>query len=295
MNVIELINLGLNLGNISMRKFLLLYFFVIVAIIPAQDLRPAKIIAEMLDSISHMKTVRFKVKALERTESGYISATSESKIQIKPRQLYFINKEKKLEILYVTGMYDNKAIVKPHVFPYFTLMLNPSGNLMRKNQHYTIHELGFDFIGRTIALAISKEKENMLKSLSYIGKLEKNGYECHMVVYESSAFNFFPYTVGNKETVTTIAAKFNVNDYLLRVKNNLFNDFGYIKPGTKMQIPNYYCKRAVLYIDVKTMIPVSVSIYDDISIFECYDFYNIIINKPIDQAEFSKGYKDYHF
>lgn len=278
-----------------MRHILLIYLFIYSTLTFAQDLRPAKVIAEMLDSINHIKTVRFKVKALERTESGYISSVSESKIQIKPRQLFFVNKEKKLEILYVTGKYDNKAVVKPHVFPYITLMLNPTGNLMRKNQHYTIHELGFDFIGKTIAIAISKEKENMLKSLSYIGKHEKNGYQCHMVIYESSAFNFFTYTAGKHETVTTIAAKFNVNDYLLRIKNDLFNDFGYVKEGTKMQIPNYYCKRAVLYIDELTMLPVSVSIYDDKGLFECYDFSNIILNKGIDQIEFTKEFKEYHF
>lgn len=278
-----------------MRKLFILIFFICSVVTQAQQLKPGKIITEMLDSISHLHTVRFKVKAIERTESGYIAVNSESKVVVKPRQLYLVNKEKKLEILFVTGKNDNKAIVKPHVFPYLTLMLNPNGNLMRKNQHYTIHELGFDFIGKTIALAVSKEKEDMLKSLSYVGKHEKNGYNCYMVVYESSAFNFFSYKVGHKETVTHIAAKFNVNDYLLRCKNNLFNDFGYIKEGTVISVPYYYCKRAILYIDEKTMIPVSISVYDDVGLFECYDFYNIIINKPIDQKEFTKGYKDYHF
>jgi hypothetical protein len=261
----------------------------------AQDLKPAKIITEMLDSIKHIKTVRFKVKALEKVENGYTLVNSEAKIQIKPRQLYLVNKEKKLEILYLSGKNDGKAIVKPHVFPYITLLLNPTGNLMRKNQHYTIHELGFDFLGYTIALALSKEKENMLKSLSYLGKHEKNGYNCYMVVYESSAFNYFTYETGPKETVATIASKFNVNDYLLRVKNNLFNHFDYIDQGTKLQIPNYYCKRAIFYVDEKTMIPVNVSVYDDKGLFECYDFFNIIINKPIDPIEFTRSYKDYHF
>lgn len=288
-------NLGLNLYNISVRRILFIYFFIYSFTVLPQSVSAGKILTEMLDSIRHLNTVRFKVKALERVENGYSSAVSESKIQIKPRQLYFVNKEKKLEILYVSGKYENKAVVKPHVFPYVTMQLNPSGNIMRKNQHYTIHELGFDFIGRTIALALSKEKENMLKCLSYLGKHEKNGYNCHMVVYESSAFSFFTYTVGHKETVTTIAAKFNVNDYLLRVKNDLFNDFGFIKEGTKLQIPNYYCKRAILYIDEKTMLPMSVSIYDDMGLFECYDFYNVISNKPIDPSEFTKEFKDYHF
>lgn len=278
-----------------MKRILIFLFFIYSSSFLSQSLVPAKLIAEMLDSINHIKTVRFKVKAIERVEHGFSATVSESKLIPKPRQLYFVNKEKKLEILFVTGKYENKAIVKPHVFPYITLMLSPTGNLMRKNQHYTINELGFEFIGRTIALAISKEKDDMFKSLSYYGKHEKNGYNCHMVVYESSAFNFFSYTVGKKETVTMIAGKFNVNDYLLRVKNDLFNDFGYVKEGTKLQIPHYYCKRAILYIDEVTMLPMSVSVYDDAGLFECYDFFNVILNKPIDPKEFTRDYKEYHF
>lgn len=278
-----------------MRRFFIIYLVIYSFLLEGQDLRSAKIISEMLDSIKHVKTVRFKVKALERVEKGYTLVNSEAKIHIKPRQLYLVNKEKKLEILFLSGKNENKAIVKPHVFPYITLMLNPTGNLMRKNQHYTIHELGFDFLGYTIASALGKEKENMLKSLSYLGKHEKNGYNCHMVVYESSAFSYFTYEVGSKESVASLASKFNVNDYLLRVKNNLYNDFGYLNKGSKIQIPNYYCKRAVLYIDEKSMLPVSVSVYDDAGLFECYDFYNIILNKPIDASEFTREYREYHF
>jgi hypothetical protein len=39
-----------------------------------------------------------------------------------------------------------------------TISLDPTGNLMRKNQHYTINELGYSFIGHSIALTINKDK-----------------------------------------------------------------------------------------------------------------------------------------
>lgn len=248
----------------------------------------------MIDSISNVKTVRTNIKALERINNSYLSASSEIKVNVNPRKLYFVNREKKLEILYVTGAYGNKAVVKPHVFPYLTVNLDPRGNIMRKNQHYTVNELGFDFIGRTIALVLSKEKD-FAKSLTYLGKVEHNGYNCHMVVYETKIFPYYEYTVQRKETATSIAYKLNVNDYMLRSKNNLFNDFGYLKEGSKLQVPAMYCKKAVLYLDEKSMLPVSVSIYDDIGLFESYDYTNIKVNKPIDEKEFTKNYKDYGF
>jgi hypothetical protein len=278
-----------------LRKYFLIVFFVSFFLANAQQNRALSCISQMLDSIKNIKTLRTNIKALERINKSFLSASSEIKVYTNPRKLYFINREKKLEVLYVTGEFNNKAVVKPHVFPYLTLTLDPRSNIMRKNQHYTIHELGFDFIGRTIGLVLSKEKENMAKSLTYLGKHERNGYSCHMVVYETKTFPYYEYTVGKKETVTSIAYKLNVNDYMLRVKNDLFNDFSYLKEGSKIQIPHMYCKKAILYLDELTMLPVSVSIYDDIGLFESYDFTNIKVNKPIEPEEFTKDYKDYGF
>ncbi len=263
--------------------------------VPLGQNKAIKLIVEMIDSIKNVKTLRTTIKALERINNVYSSASSEIKVNVSPRKLYFIGRQGKLEILYVAGEHGNKAVVKPHVFPYLTLNLDPRGNLMRKNQHYTVNELGFDFIGRTIALILSKEKENLAKSMTYIGKHEHNGYMCHMIMYETKTFQHYEYTVQHKETATSIALKLSVNDYLLRTKNNLFNDFGYLKEGSKIQVPYMYCKKAIFYLDEKTVLPVSVSIYDDVGLFENYEYSNTIINKSFDAKEFSKEFKGYGF
>jgi hypothetical protein len=258
------------------------------------DMSPVKLLGQMYDSIKSIKTLRVKIYALERIERKYIAANSEIKLQTSPRRLYFLNPNKKLEILYNEGQLNNRAMVKPHVFPYFTLTLDPTGNVMRKNQHYTINELGFDFIGKSVALTINKDKEG-LKNFIYRGKVSRNGYRCHMIEYENKGYGYSDYTVGEKETASTIAYKLCVNDYLLRYRNDLLNDFGYLKKGSVIKAPTLYCKKAVLFLDEKTLLPVSISLYDDVGIFENYEFTGIEVNKPIKEEEFTKDYKDYHF
>jgi len=253
------------------------------------------LISGMLDSIKSIKTLRLTISAIEKVGNDYLKAVSDNKIEIMPRKLYFINREKKLEILYKEGENNNKALVKPHVFPYFTMSLNPTGNLMRKNQHYTIHQLGFDFIGKSIAFALSKEKENFAKCVTYYGKHEKNGYKCHLFVYETKNFPYIQYIVKENETVTGIALKLNLNDYMIREKNKLENEFGYLKAGTKLNLPAYYCKKAVMFLDEKTLLPVNVSLFDDTGLLESYDFTKIIVNKPFDALDFDKNNKEYHF
>lgn len=252
-------------------------------------------VSAMLDSIKKIQTIRFTIQAVEKVGDKYLNETSENKLQVSPRKLYFINRKKKLEILYAEGENGGKAVVKPHVFPYVTMQLQPTGNLMRKNQHYTINELGFEFLGTSIAKVLSKEKDNFLKCLTYYGKHEKNGYKCHAFVYEAKHFPYIDYVVKEKETVTSIALKQLAHEYIIRLKNKLENEFDYLKPGTKLKLPQYYCKKAVIFLDEKTMLPVSVSIFDENGLIEGYDYTGIILNKPFDPNEFKKNYKDYHF
>jgi hypothetical protein len=254
-----------------------------------------KLITDMLDSSKKVTFARYNMKSLERNESGISSSSTSVKLQMHPRKSYLINTEKKLEILYNEGELNNKCLLKPHVFPYFTLTLDPHGNLMRKNQHFTVLEVGFDFMAKTIAVALSKEKEQLANHLTYVGKVEKNKMLCHLLVYENVSFSYTDYTVLHKETVSSIAAKFTVNDYMLRCKNKLYDSYGYLKEGSTIKIPTYYCKKAIFYIDEKTMLPVSVNIYDELGLFESYDTYNIELNKPIPTAEFKRNFKGYGF
>jgi len=260
----------------------------------AQQSNALKYLSQMFDSIKNIRTVRYHIKAMERVEGKFMMAASEVKILTSPRNLYFYNRQKKLEILYVNGNNNNKAYVKPHVFPYLTISLSPTSNLMRKNQHYTINDLGFDFIARIMGLTLSKEKD-ISKSLTYLGKHDVNGKICYLLVYENANFGYYEYTVQSKETVSAISGKLLVNDFMVRTKNNLYNEYGYLKAGSKLMIPDLYCKKAVIYLDEKTMLPVNINLFDDVGLFESYEFSKIVVNPKFEANEFTKGFKDYHF
>ncbi len=260
-----------------------------------EHLKDFKIITDMMDSVKKITYLRCSMRSLERIETGFSTANTKVKLQIYPRKSYLQNQDKKLEVLYNSEHSLNKCIVKPHVFPYFTLTLDPRGNLMRKNQHFTIFELGFDFTVKTIAIALSKEKDQIAKHLSLVGKVEKNKMNCYLFVYENNSFSYTDYVVQPKETVSSIATKFVVNDYMVRTKNNLYDDYGYLKVGSKVKIPSFYCKKALFYIDEKTMLPVSVTIYDEVGLFETYEYMDLELNKPIPATEFMRSFKGYGF
>lgn len=258
------------------------------------EITPAKVLHQMYDSIKNVKTLRTKVAALERIDKKFSSANSEYLVQTSPRKVYFINRSKKLEILYNTELYGRKALVKPNIFPYMTISLDPTGNIMRKNQHYSIHELGYSFIGNSIALTLSKDKDG-LNNFTYHGKSHKNGYTCYLLEYENKNYAYTDYKVGEKETASSVAAKLCVNDYLLRDKNDLLNDFGYLRKGSVLKVPTLYCKKAILFIDEKLLLPVAISLYDDSGLFESYEYSSVEINKPFKDSDFKRDNKNYGF
>jgi len=92
---------------------------------------------------------------------------------------------------------------------------------MRKNQHYTIHELGYDFFSKTITIALLKDKDHISKNLKFLSKKVINGKTCIGLIFDDPKFSYSKYTVQKNENVSTIAAKFNVSEYLLRLKNDL--------------------------------------------------------------------------
>lgn len=256
--------------------------------------RPARILAQMYDTIKNIRTTQLIVTSIERIDNKYNKAVAEIKVLTHPRKVYFHNRDKKIEILYNSEVAHNKALVKVHTFPYMSLNLDPSGNMMRKNQHYTLHELGFSFIGKSVALTIAKDKDG-LNNFKYHGKHQKNGYNCYMLEYENKSYTYVNYTVTEKETASSLASKLCVNDYLLRNRNDLLNDFGILKKGRVLSVPTLYCRRAVLYIDEKLMLPVSINLYDETGLFECYEYENVRINKGFQPNEFNRDFKEYGF
>ena len=261
---------------------------------PVGDPNVLKTLHQMFDSVKKIRTVSYRVDAIEREQNEFHRVHSEIKLQCQPRKLYLINPDRKLEILYDETLDHDKALVKSPTLSFLSLMLDPTGTLMRKNQHYSIHELGFDFVVKALALIIGKDPAGTANFIWH-GKVVKNKRLCALIEYKNTQFSYVTYTVGNKETVSSIAAKLLVNEHIVRYKNNLLNDFAYLKPGRELLMPNLYLKRAMLYVDDKTYLPVSITAYDDKDMFECYDFSGVEVNKAFSPSDFDRNNKNYHF
>lgn len=271
----------------------LLIFF--AGVRPKNNPSCREIIGHFLDSIKHVKTQRCDVKAMENINGHLHFAESTLKINFSPKMIYFKSILKGNELLWIHGKNKGNAIVHSRTLPLVNLDLDPYGSMMRKDNHHTIFDLGFPYIGSIVANTIVKWPKDFDKHFAYAGTINWNHIECYQIIISFPEYKYVEYTVTKGETVNSIANKLSTSDYKIRYKNGLSSYYGSIKEGKKLLIPTPYANKVIMYIDKKTYMPINVKIYDDEGLFESYEFYNVKINTPFAADEFSEKFKGYGF
>lgn len=277
--------------------FILLSPFFILHSQGQEKTSPRAIIDEMLSSIDRIKTLKYKIKQFERIKGEMIIADQDIKLSVSPFKVYaYVHlPDEGVEILWVDGKNDGDAIINPNGFPYFNLNLDPYGKILRKNQHHTIFELGFDYLAQIIRAALARTDDDFYKYCEYKGTIKWNNIDCHKIVIEYDEFKYNPYVVSEGETVLSIARKLGLSEYMLVEINPAVNNYDDVKAGQQIKVPNAYAKKTVLYIDKRNNLPIVQKMYDEKGLYEIFEFHDLQVNPPIPEEEFTKDYKEYDF
>ena len=259
---------------------------------PAEPLTVQQVKVRLKAAIESLKTLRCVIVGEERIGTKLVAGKTAVKLANDPLRVY-LKTQKAIEVLYVAGQNNGDAWVNPAAFPYFTLSLNPNGSLMRKGQHYTALQVGYDTIGKLLATDNTVDAA-FLRSFRYAGDSVLQGQLCYVLRADYPQFRYASYRVGRGETVAAIADRFSCGEYRILERNNLAVNAD-LSEGQILQVPNAYGSRVILAINAKTFLPASVAVYDERGLFEKYTFLNVIANQPIPAAEFTKTFPSYHF
>lgn len=253
-----------------------------------------ELIFKMIKSIDAAERFKYSLKITERGKKGYNHYESSVKLNRSPRKIYVYIKG--IELIWVNGWNGNKAYVKPNSFPYINLSLDPLGSLMRQDQHHTINEMGFDYFSSIVEYMALKVSDRFDQYFKLEGEERYNNRPCYKITINNKDYGYENYTVGDRESITTIARKLHISEYkILEVNPKLTDYFDILKKGQVLKVPNAYAKDVVLYIDQLYNLPIGVKISDDKGLFEQYDYFFLQVNPKIDDSEFTTGYKDYKF
>lgn len=261
----------------------------------AQD--PYSITMEMFEQAKQVSTVIYEMKKLERVNGEMIEQRSLIKLSRDPFKVYVrqLYPKEGVEVLYKKGANNNMVLVNPNGFPWFNINLDPLGKTIRRNQHHTIMESGFDHVVNILQFLFNKYNDEIKNMISLVEKTDLQGRECWVIKLENPNFTFIPYRVNEGENLDTIAKNFMISQHMIMEKNEDVDDFNDVQAGQEILIPNDYSPEMVLYIDTERNIPVLMKIYDQNGLYESYEYMNVNLNPAIHPEEFSAKYAEYGF
>ena len=275
-------------------RLLFLYLFLIFTFQHLQAQSTIAYFDSMVESISSVNTLEYELHAKELMDDKIFYTHSRVKLQKEPFCFYnyIIKPDIGVEILFT---HKNKyAFINPNGFPFINLKLDPSGKLIRRNQHHTLFDAGFDNFKNIVLSVLELLKVSTDRYIIDLGIKRINNTECQVLKVVNPDFSFSEYIVQKGEDVESIAKKRNLSSYLILVKNNLsfYND---VTAGDKILIPNSYGEQFEIWIDLQSSLPIVQKVFVNKKLFEYYEFEKIVVNPEFSYDEFDKNYVEYNF
>jgi outer membrane lipoprotein-sorting protein len=255
-----------------------------------------EILERFVAAAGKIQTLSYTQIKTERIAGKNVSEKMFVNMQRAPFRLYqkFEYPRNGLQVLYITGANNGKALVRPNGFPYTSLSLDPMGGMMRENQHHTIFQVGYDHLVEILSHLKTRYGTNASKYIKYDGLFVWNNIKCWKVTLGNPAFAWSNYTVQAGENLLTIAKKFRLSEDMIKEKNKL-RGYESVRAGQVIQIPSDYSKTGTFYIDINTSLPILFEVSDELGVYEHYEFYNVKVNPALPANTFDPKNPSYNF
>lgn len=244
-----------------------------------------------------IKNISMTMLMKEKVNGDYTRKKAEFKIIYNPYHVYLKQSYPNagLEILYVEGKNEDKAIINRNAFAFSVVRINPTSNTIRKGHHHSIFKAGFSYVLDVFEHLYQKPDPSNLSIWKYNSLVKYADIVCHKITFTSPRFEYISYTVKSGETLEYLSRRLFISDYMVYEKNPAVKSFGLLKPGSTIKIPTDYGKTIILYIDKNLQIPVGVKIFDEEGLFEEYTYLDVKINPEFQAEEFDINNPAYGF
>lgn len=254
-----------------------------------------QLLHEMAESTDKIKSFTATITKSERINGEMETQISTVKLNRDPFNLYLRQEFPKAGVEILCRSDRKKVLVNPNSFPWINLNLDPYGSLMRRNQHHTVYDSGFDLMTSILLKELSAMGSNSAEHVEYFGTKMNEGREVHHIEFINDSYKIIDFTVKKDQDVGDIAAQLNINEYYILELNDAIDFYDDVRPGQVIKVPSHYASRMTLFVDVEFMLPLVIWAYDDKGLFEKYAYSNFVLNPTFQPEEFEANYKDYGF
>lgn len=280
------------------RLYFILIFGIIQCTVFAQDKNlKVALIDKMIKAIDDHNEMEFKMYRSERSKNGFTDGKFYAKLINKPYKLYIKNFKPKpgSEILYIKGQNDDKALINPNSFPYFSISLDPDNNLLLAGGHHSLREAGFTLFSNMFKLYKVNYGEELYNRITYHGMFKWNDRVCYKISIDYPDYSTKKYTPKKGETLYSISRDQLLNIGKLREYNVKYDDDDILDESDEIIIQNVYAKKAVIFIDNENYFPIYQLIYDEEGLYEKYQYVDLNLDISFKNEEFTRDYSEYNF
>lgn len=254
-----------------------------------------QLIRTMIDQTKEIEGFTAEITKEERIDGELGKQITAVKLVREPFQLYLNQRFPKEGVEILCTDKNGKALINPNAFPWFNLSLDPYGSLMRRDQHHTIYDSGFDLLAKILDRELQRIGSDTASHLFYKGIENINNRPSHAIEMLNPNYKITPYKVKEGEDILIIAESLNVSEYAILELNEDIDFYDDVSTGQEINVPLSYAKKMLLYLDVEYMLPLVFSVYDNNGLYEQYMYSKFVLNPKFKQDEFSSNNEDYDF
>lgn len=268
--------------------------FLLPAIVIAQN--PREITESSIAAMGRYKTLSGKLVRAERVKGKMVEGSLDFKLQENPRKIYIFNHkpDEGAEVIYIEGTNNNEALVNPNKTLMPNLNLDPEGDLLMKDQHHSMLNLGLRFTKDVIKTSLEQYGDDFEKYVTYKGEMSWHGRKVHVIEIEFADWKWESYTMEKTETLLQFERRTKLNANLIAEKNGMSVN-SKVKAGKVLQVPNAYAKTSTLFVDKSNKMTIYQELKDEKGVFERYDYLNLKVNPSLPENTWSADNPDYGF
>jgi len=218
----------------------------------------------------------------------------------QPQRIYLheIDGDRKgQEVLYAPGWNKNRIKVHPGTFPYFTVNLDPYGNMAMAHSHHPVPEVSLVHFVDIVASNLAKARAKSVGTVRVVEHDELWGRPAMKLEMTAPPTGTTP-TIGKGETIWDIAKATGQDMYVILHANRARGWWQADHPerGDAVIVPDFYAGRMVLWIDDELHLPIQADLYDhDGNLYEHYEHRDLKIGVGLGDSDFDPKHRGYHF
>jgi outer membrane lipoprotein-sorting protein len=245
------------------------------------------------------KTLTYRFVKTERMRDGKV-IVEEARVKLRTPNTVYIGALKPhagQEVIYDPKRDRRKLVVHPGTFPDVTVRLDIYGGTATKGQHHPVSHSGFDYTLRTIRSSVKAAKASPAdERLEYRGPGKVNGRAVEIIALHAGTRGPRKAMAKDDESLFAFAERQGADPYLILVANPEIDALDDDLEEREYVVPAYYGKTTELKLDAELGLPLEQTIWDAAgNVYERYEFFEMVMNPPLTDADFDPENPAYKF